>query len=111
MHDLNQERIGEMCTSLKDTGVLLFNQGFVVDAFYKFSEAFKLSSISHPRTRKSAQVTFISTLESNMASCQVKLGNWDAAIDLCNSVLEQEPSNVKALYRRGWSYIEIQVIY
>jgi len=43
-----------------------------------------------------------------MTGCHVKVGNWMDAIDLCSSVLEKDPANVKALYRRGWSYIETQ---
>lgn len=109
LYDLSPDRIEELTRSLKDAGILLFSNGYAIDAFYKFSEAFKLCSLAHPRTRKSAQVNFISTLQSNMASCHVKLGNWENAIDLCNAVIEQDPNNVKALFRRGVSLIEIQV--
>lgn len=108
LFNLSQDRLQTFAGSLKDAGVLLFSSGFTIDAFLKFSEAFKYSNLNHPRTRTLAQVSFISTLYSNMSSCHVKLGNWNAAIDLCNLVLETDATNLKALYRRGSAYIELQ---
>jgi FK506-binding protein 4/5 len=61
-----------------------------------------------PSSRYAHHTALISTLQNNMTGCHVKVGNWEDAIDLCNSVLEIDSANVKALYRRGWSYIEIQ---
>lgn len=35
----------------------------------------------------------------------MKLGNNEAVVDDCNSVLESEPANVKALFRRGQALV------
>jgi len=45
------------------------------------------------------------TVNLNMAACQLKLGKGERALDGCNAVLEQEPDNVKALFRRGQAYV------
>ncbi|CAL8111520.1 unnamed protein product [Orchesella dallaii] len=108
LHELNSEQVDKAASCLKDQGVELFSKGFVIDAFYKFSKASKYIHLVNPRCRHIHQVKLVSTLQSNMASCHVKVGNWEDAIDLCNMVLEKDPNNVKVLYRRGWSFIEIQ---
>ncbi|ODM91802.1 hypothetical protein Ocin01_14879 [Orchesella cincta] len=108
LHQLSSEEIHKFSTSLKEQGVELFSKGFVIDAFYKFSKATKYIHLIKPRCRHIHQVKLLTTLQSNMASCHVKVKNWEDAIELCNMVLEQDPNNVKVLYRRGWSYIEIQ---
>jgi len=108
LYELNSEQIDEVASLLKDQGGELFSKGFVIDAFYKFSKATKCLYLVNPRCRHIHQVKLISTLQSNMASCHVKVGNWEDAIELCNMALEQDPNNVKVLYRRGWSFIEIQ---
>lgn len=51
----------------------------------------------------------MTVLLGNLAGCHVAYKNWEAAIDLCNSVLGNDPQNVKALFRRGVSLIEMQV--
>ena len=38
---------------------------------------------------------------NNLATCSFKLGNHQHAVVHCSQVLEHEPDNVKALYRRG----------
>ena len=37
----------------------------------------------------------------NLALSQIKLNNFESAIDILNALLHYEPSNVKALYLRG----------
>ena len=39
----------------------------------------------------------------NLAACSWKLGNFDHAVIHCTQVLEHDPKNVKALFRRGAS--------
>lgn len=38
---------------------------------------------------------------NNRAMARLKLGQWEAAEADCSAVLEQEPTNVKALLRRA----------
>ena len=37
----------------------------------------------------------------NYSQCQLLLGNYYEVIEQCSQVLQREPDNVKALYRRG----------
>eukprot|EP00268_Persea_americana_P006182 TRINITY_DN12201_c0_g1_i7.p1 TRINITY_DN12201_c0_g1~~TRINITY_DN12201_c0_g1_i7.p1 ORF type:complete len:131 (+),score=41.21 TRINITY_DN12201_c0_g1_i7:146-538(+) len=41
----------------------------------------------------------------NNAACKFKLGDYDETSRLCTKVLDLDPYNVKALYRRSQSYL------
>lgn len=43
----------------------------------------------------------LKTLRLNIAQAYIKLNKNYDAIDNCNKVLKDDPSNMKALYRRG----------
>ena len=43
---------------------------------------------------------FVSCL-SNLANCYQQVGQWKNAIEACDAVLEIDPMNAKALYRRA----------
>ncbi|KDP24694.1 hypothetical protein JCGZ_26469 [Jatropha curcas] len=43
----------------------------------------------------------------NNAACKLKLGEYGQASRLCTKVLEQDPNNVKALFRRSDAYLKI----
>ena len=45
---------------------------------------------------------------NNAAACKLKLKEYPAAAALCTKVLEVEGNNVKALFRRGQSYVATQ---
>uniref|UniRef100_A0A7S4FD79 Fe2OG dioxygenase domain-containing protein n=1 Tax=Chrysotila carterae TaxID=13221 RepID=A0A7S4FD79_CHRCT len=49
----------------------------------------------------------LSALMLNEAHCRIKLGEDQAAVDLCTEALAREPSNVKALYRRAVASISL----
>lgn len=44
----------------------------------------------------------------NLSSCTLNLQDYAACITHCNTVLSEEPANVKALYRRGQAYLHTQ---
>jgi len=44
----------------------------------------------------------------NAAQCELKMSNWSGAADRCSKALALEPENVKALFRRGVAYTELQ---
>merc|ERR1712195_92322 len=44
---------------------------------------------------------------NNVALCGQQLGNNQLVVDICTSVLELSPENVKALLRRGIAYEEL----
>lgn len=43
---------------------------------------------------------------NNLAASQLKLDHYEAALRSCNQVLEQQPDNIKALFRKGkvWGF-------
>lgn len=45
--------------------------------------------------------TLILSLSLNCAQCQLKLENWNKAIDYCEKALNIESQNEKALYRKA----------
>jgi len=45
--------------------------------------------------------TIIQPAYSNLSLCYLKLEHWSMAINFSNQVLQNDPSNVKNLYRRG----------
>ncbi|KAJ3192802.1 Tetratricopeptide repeat protein 9A [Irineochytrium annulatum] len=49
----------------------------------------------------------ILTCNSNMAACHMKKENWEKAIACCAKVLDKNPDNAKALFRRGKSNLEL----
>ncbi|VAH17017.1 unnamed protein product [Triticum turgidum subsp. durum] len=46
-----------------------------------------------------------SSLHLNVAACYQKMGEYRKSIEACNKVLDANPVHVKALYRRGMSYM------
>lgn len=44
----------------------------------------------------------------NLASCHLRLNKYDACISECSQVLQTDPDNMKALYRRGQAHLAVQ---
>lgn len=95
----------------KETGVRLFKEHRLVDAFHKFSKACKilitLEPISDLELEKSLENDINNlrlVLYNNMAGCQLNRKNYEHTITLCTKILSKESNNIKALYRRGVAY-------
>jgi hypoxia-inducible factor 1-alpha inhibitor (HIF hydroxylase) len=84
---------------LKEEGNKLFNEK-------KYEEAQKIYKLACDSIEKSSnqnsELKF--ALYLNVAATALKLKEWDEVIQYCNLILEVEPSNVKALFRRGTAY-------
>lgn len=81
---------------LKETGNVTFKAGKYAEAKLIYEEALKAADNNQLR----------STLYANLAACSLKLQQFDQCIIECDSTLELDPLNVKALYRRALSYFE-----
>ncbi|XP_033336210.2 tetratricopeptide repeat protein 9C [Megalopta genalis] len=107
----NPETKYSVALKYKETGVNLFKEHRWVDAFHKFSKACKilitLEPISDLELEKSLEHDINNlrlVLYNNMAGCQLKRKNYEYTISLCTKILSKESNNVKALYRRGVAY-------
>ncbi|TPX58152.1 hypothetical protein SpCBS45565_g08067 [Spizellomyces sp. 'palustris'] len=47
------------------------------------------------------------TCRLNYAACKLKLGDPESVIPQCTEVLKQDPTNIKALFRRGQAFLQI----
>lgn len=96
-----------MVVKNKEEGTELFKGGNFRPAAARYHKALTHSSKFFDLTKedeeevKAIQVT----LYCNLASCYIKLENWDQVLRNCEEALKLDPKCVKALFRRG-SYHE-----
>ncbi|EZG64343.1 putative peptidyl-prolyl cis-trans isomerase [Gregarina niphandrodes] len=95
---------------LKEEGTALFKDGKLGDAVRRYLEAAGLlenlenwPEDKQPEARKLAISTNL-----NVALVHIKLENWIEATIACAAVLRDDPTNVKALYRRAIARTGIQ---
>jgi len=116
LHLMEDSKKLELAKQCKLEGVEEFKKKELKEAFLKFALGIKyLAAIldkfedkDEENPLKSEKDLLLAVLYNNVASCHVLKGNWEHAVDIATSVLEKDPENVKALYRRGLSYTEIQ---
>lgn len=99
----------EAAAKKKEEGNALFKDGKYWRAAKKYERAAKFleQDKSFPEEEKQqAQVLKVSCY-LNCAACKLKLKEFRVAVDLCSKVLELEPENLKALYRRLQAYVQV----
>ncbi|KAI9120830.1 hypothetical protein K1719_007863 [Acacia pycnantha] len=102
-----QEKI-EVGERKKHDGNLLFKAEKFRRASNKYEKAIKCIEFDHSFSddeKSQANALRISCYLNN-AACKLKLGEYAEASKLCTQVLEQDPLNVKALYRRCQAYLK-----
>lgn len=101
----------QIALNYKEMGVTLYKETKFVDAFHKFSRACKIIITLEPigdldlgkeAEQKLSDLRLI--LYNNMAGCQLNCKNNEYVVSLCDKVLNKDENNVKALYRRGMAY-------
>lgn len=106
------EEIQRVAGQLKEQGISLFREKRIVDSFHLFSRSLKLVLPLEVRlnTPKSVDSTidfeheirqFVSSLYNNLAACQLEKKNHASVLYLCDQVLERNPKEVKAIYRKA----------
>ncbi|TKY62748.1 Peptidyl-prolyl cis-trans isomerase FKBP65 [Spatholobus suberectus] len=102
-----QEKI-EACERKKHDGNLLFKAKNFRRASKKYEKAVKYIEFDHSfnEDEKRQANTLRLSCNLNNAACKLKLGEYIEASRLCTKVLEQDPLNIKALYRRCQSYLK-----
>jgi len=112
LHLMENEKKIEMASNHKELGKENFTNKNLEESFRQFTHAIKYLIVIDPKTASEASLeiksNMLTVLYNNTAGCHILKENWEYAIDLCNLVLEVEPNNVKALYRRGTALTEIQ---
>ncbi|CAI8613777.1 unnamed protein product [Vicia faba] len=102
-----QEKL-EACELKKHDGNLLFKAKSFRRASMKYEKAAKYIEFDHTFSddEKRHANTLRLSCNLNNAACKLKLEEYTGASKLCTKVLEQDPLNVKALYRRCQAYLK-----
>ncbi|XP_063770805.1 peptidyl-prolyl cis-trans isomerase FKBP8 isoform X2 [Pseudophryne corroboree] len=99
-----QEKM-DLANKKRERGNFYYQQADYVYAINSYDIALKI-------VNSSSKVEFTSEEEAelldvkikclnNLAASQLKLDHFEAALKSCNMVLEQQPENIKALFRKG----------
>ncbi|MCL7041386.1 hypothetical protein MKW94_030509 [Papaver nudicaule] len=98
----------EACEKKKDEGNKLFKAGKFWCSSMKYEKAVKCVEFDHSFTdeEKARANGLRISCHLNNAACKLKLRDYVEASKCCTKVLELDPVNVKALYRRSQSYLE-----
>ena len=101
--DVVDKAAGANPRSIKDAATSAFKAGDLPKALRLFTEA------SEAYASMDADNNVIERVKcmNNVALCGQQLGNNQLVVDICTSVLELSPENVKALLRRGIAYEEL----
>uniref|UniRef100_A0ACD5XG21 Uncharacterized protein n=1 Tax=Avena sativa TaxID=4498 RepID=A0ACD5XG21_AVESA len=104
---LNFKEIMEEADKIKNTGNRLFKEGKFELAKAKYEKLLREYNHVHPQDDEEGKVFANSrnSLHLNVAACYQKIGEYRKSIEACNKVLDANPVHVKALYRRGMSYM------
>ena len=98
----NKEKF-EFALLKKDQGNTFFKASRFSIAFKRYEaglNAIKYSTEWEEEEKKQAESLKV-TLNLNMATTKTKLSEWKEALKYAEEALKQEPSNVKALFRKG----------
>ena len=90
---------------LKALATEKFKEKLFPEAIKYFNEACHVIYSKGDDDSDPTRLGFYVICKSNMAQCYINLGNFELAIRLASDALLKDPSNVKALYRRGTSYL------
>ncbi|MED6124398.1 hypothetical protein PIB30_058576 [Stylosanthes scabra] len=103
----NKEKL-EACERKKHDGNLMFKAENFKRASMEYEKAVKCIEFDHSfsEDEKLHANTLRLSCNLNNAACKLKLGDYTEASRLCTKVLEQDPLNVKALYRRCQAYLK-----
>lgn len=99
----------EKAKAEKDRGNALFSKGEHKEALaaYHFAKL-HIKGLMNVKPEEEEEIKAVNlSCNLNMAAVYIKFGWWQKAITVATQVLETDPKNVKALFRRGKAYIEL----
>ncbi|XP_069145780.1 peptidyl-prolyl cis-trans isomerase FKBP15-1 isoform X2 [Solanum lycopersicum] len=99
----------EACDKIKNEGNVLFKDGKFQCASRKYEKASKFIQFDHSfnNDEKFRANTLRLSCYLNNAACKLKMGEHQEVSKLCSKVIEYDPCNVKALFRRAQAYLRI----
>ncbi|XP_059480058.1 AH receptor-interacting protein [Neocloeon triangulifer] len=107
---LSENEKVDLVPQLKEEGNELYRKGLNKEAADKYSEA--LAILEHLMLKEKPGDEEWNVLNAqklplllNFSQCRLNQGEFYTVIEHCTTVLEKEPENVKALYRRGKAHI------
>nr|CAX74525.1 hypotherical protein [Schistosoma japonicum] len=107
----NSERLA-IANQKKDRGNYYYRREEFAFAIDSYSKALKILQLPTSSTQSSGEKSDVDCptelindaklkLENNLAAAQLKVEAFDAAIMSCDTVLQSDPQNIKALFRKG----------
>lgn len=104
---LDFQSIMEEADKIKNTGNRLFKEGKYELARAKYEKVLREYNHVNPQDDEEGKIFLNSrnSLHLNVSACLMKLSEYRKSIETCNKVLDANPVHVKALYRRGMSYM------
>ncbi|KYR01422.1 Rho GTPase [Tieghemostelium lacteum] len=94
----------------KEKGTEFFKQGDMKKAMFHYhcSKNYIKDLYGLPEDKELELKQLNTVLSNNIAVCNIKLNNFSRAIEILDEVLQNEPNNIKALFRRGKSYSQLK---
>ncbi|CAH8486561.1 unnamed protein product [Schistosoma curassoni] len=118
----NSERLA-VANQKKDRGNYYYRREEFAFAIDSYNKALKILQLPPVRPTQSSEERFPETdcpaelindaklkLENNLAAAQLKVEAYDAAIMSCDVVLQSDPQNIKALFRKGKALLEMNEV-
>ncbi|XP_072945282.1 peptidyl-prolyl cis-trans isomerase D [Epargyreus clarus] len=116
---LSVEQLMPCLRDIKHAGNTLFGAGRYGAAARKYTKCVRyvdhLKHAVHHVPDRRRREDFITTMVQylrqsslNLAACHIRLEKWRPCIDTCNEVLEVDPTNEKALYRRAQAHFALK---
>ncbi|KAK3864839.1 hypothetical protein Pcinc_029502 [Petrolisthes cinctipes] len=109
---MNEDERLASIPSLKEEGNKSYRDGDHEDASAKYSEALgRLEQLMLREKPGDEEWELLYQMKVplllNFSQCQILQGQYYQAIEHCTTVLDKDPDNVKALFRRGRAYVEV----
>ncbi|XP_061456971.1 peptidyl-prolyl cis-trans isomerase FKBP8 [Rhineura floridana] len=95
----------ELANRKRERGNFYYQRADYMLAINSYDIALKIvsssSKVDFSREEEAELVEVEMKCLNNLAASQLKLDHYEAALRSCNQVLEQQPDNIKALFRKG----------